>query len=488
MVEMTVSQVVCATDAQLIAGSGTRVCSGVCIDSRNVEPGMLFVAFPGERVDGNTYAPRAAQAGAACVVITADPTEELLAICAEKNCAVLRASEDNGEAFLLRLAGAWRQAHPNWIVVGVTGSVGKTPTKDMLACALSPRYCVHATVGNFNNLIGAPLTLLAAPEETEVVVLEMGMNHPGEIEALAAMAKPTLAVITNVGTSHIGLLGSRENIARAKAEIVSGMCDATLPEGEQVARELILVGEDDFCDFIAHDFAEPAGVAVTYVGTSDKDAVRASEIEIDEEGHASCVVSYPDGWSRHTRLPVPGKRLVPDLLLALTVAWRLGVDREAACKAVEAMPPTHMRLEVRGGSDGAPRIIDDTYNASPSSMAAALDVLCSLPCSGRRIAVLGEIGELGDNAQELHALVGAYAAAKPLDMLCLIGDKDAASMREGAITMGMSTDSIETFASAEAAAQVLGQVLCPEDLVLAKASRAAGLDAFVKEVLSSYAR
>ena len=190
MVEMTVSQVVCATDAQLIAGSGTRVCSGVCIDSRNVEPGMLFVAFPGERVDCNAYAPRAAQAGAACVVITADPTEELLAICAEKNCAVLRASEDNGEAFLLRLAGAWRQDHPNWIVVGVTGSVGKTTTKDMLACALSPRYCVHATVGNFNNLIGAPLTLLAAPEETEVVVLEMGMNHPGEIEALAQWLNP----------------------------------------------------------------------------------------------------------------------------------------------------------------------------------------------------------------------------------------------------------------------------------------------------------
>lgn len=488
MVEMTVSQVVCATGAQLIAGSDTRVCSGVCIDSREVKPNMLFVAFPGERVDGNAFAPRAAEVGAGCVVITADPTDELLALCAEKNCAVLRAHNDDGEQFLLRLAGAWRKAHPNWIVVGVTGSVGKTTTKDMLARALAPRYHVHATAGNFNNLIGAPLTLLAAPKETEVVVLEMGMNHPGEIETLTAMAEPTLAVITNVGTSHIGLLGSRENIARAKAEIVSGMRDAALPDGKQLARELILVGEDDFCDFIAQKFAQPAGVAVTLVGTGERDAVCASQVELDEEGHASCEVSFPDGWSRHTRLPVPGKRLVPDLLLALTVAWRLKVDREAACAAVETMPPTHMRLEIRGGDANTPRIIDDTYNASPSSMAAALDVLCSLPCSGRRIAVLGEIGELGDNAPELHALVGAYAAAKPLDMLCLVGDKDAASMREGAITMGMSTDSIETFASAEAAAQVLSDVLCPEDLVLAKASRAAGLDAFVKEVLSSHAR
>lgn len=488
MVEMTVSQVVSATGAQLIAGSDAGICQGVCIDSREVEPGMLFVAFPGERVDGNAFAPRAAAAGAACVVITANPTDELLSICAEKNCSVLRADKDDGEQFLLRLARAWRSEHPGWIVVGVTGSVGKTTTKDMLACALSPRYCVHATAGNFNNLIGAPLTLLAASDNTEVVVLEMGMNHPGEIEALAAMAEPTLAVITNVGTSHIGLLGSRENIARAKAEIVSGMRDAFLSDGEKLKRELVLVGEDDYCDFIAQGFAEPAGVAVTYVGTSEKDVVCASHVELDEEGHASCEVSFPDGWSRHTRLPVPGKRLVPDLLLALTVAWRLDVDREAACAAVETMPPTHMRLEIVGSSEGAPRIIDDTYNASPSSMAAALDVLCSLPCAGRRIAVLGEIGELGDNAQELHALVGAYAAAKPLDMLCLVGDKDAASMREGAITMGMSTDSIETFASAEAAAQVLGNMLCSEDLVLAKASRAAGLDAFVKEVLSSHAR
>ena len=483
MFEMTVSEIVAATGARLVAGDGARPCRGACIDSREVREGTAFVAFAGERVDGNAFAPGAARSGAGCVVLTAEPSDDVLAAAAETGCAVLRADGDDGERFLLRLAAAWRAAHPGWVVVGVTGSVGKTTTKDMLARALSPRFATHATAGNLNNLIGMPLTLLSAPEGTEALVVEMGMNHPGEIEALAAAAAPALAVVTNVGTSHIGLLGSRDNIARAKAEMVSGMRDARGTAAGDVARCLALVGEDDYCDFIADGYARPAGVDVVLVGASARDAVRASGVELDEEVHATCDVTCPDGWSRRTRLPVPGRHLVPDLLLALAVAWRLGVDRDEACAAVESMPPTHMRLEVVGG-DGRPRVIDDTYTASPASMAAALDVLCSLPCEGRRVAVLGEIGELGDEAEALHGLVGAYAAAKPLDMLCLVGGDLAARMREAAVTMGASPDAVETFGSADEAARVLGPVLGAGDLVLAKGSRAAGLDAFVREVLS----
>ena len=172
-----------------------------------------------------------------------------------------------------------------------------------------------------------------------------------------------------------------------------------------------------------------------------------------------------------------------DYLIALAVADVCGCDRDAVVDAVAAMPATHMRLEVVGGAEKC-RVIDDSYNASPSSMAAALDVLCSMSCEGRRIAVLGEIGELGDEAQRLHALIGAYAAAKPLDMLCLVGTEFVPAMREAAVTMGMSDDRIECFDTVDDAIRVMAPVLTPADLVLAKASRSVGLDLFVKGVLA----
>ena len=479
MIRMSVRDVMEATGATLVAGDPSVVFEGVEIDSRAVRDGGAFVAFVCERVDGNQYAATALEAGASLVVLTAEPTEELLTAVSCGQSAVLRAKDDDGEAFMLALAGAWRARNPQWVVAGVTGSVGKTTTKDMLAAAVGATRRVHATKGNFNNLLGVPLTLMRAPADAEVLVVEMGMNHAGELRRIAACARPDVAVITNVGTSHIGNLGSREGIARAKAEVVSGMRGT-----DDVPATLVLTASDDYTGFIEREFAAPAGVRVLRVGEGAASNLHAQDVSLDYDGLPTCTLVFEDGALLTGALSLPGKAMVADALSAMGVCEALGLDREASFAALCSLASTHMRMEVRQ-QPGTPRVIDDSYNASPSSMAAALDVLCSMRCDGRRVAVLGEIGELGDEADRLHGLVGAYAAAKPLDLLVLVGGEGARVMEDAARTMGLSEDRIERFDTAQKAASVMKDALAPSDLVLVKASRAVGLDLFAREVLGS---
>ncbi|MBP3885405.1 MAG: UDP-N-acetylmuramoyl-tripeptide--D-alanyl-D-alanine ligase, partial [Olsenella sp.] len=368
-----------------------------------------------------------------------------------------------------------------WKVVGVTGSVGKTTTKDMLACALGASYRVHATRGNFNSVIGLPFTVLSASPEDEVLVLEMGMNHAGELTRLSECARPDVALITNVGTSHIGILGSRENIARAKAEILAGMSPTA--QGGDLPSCLVMTSDNDYSAFIEEEFAKPAGVDVVRVGASEGCVATAESLELDDAGMPHFVLRYSDGWSTDVALGVPGRHVVSDFLLAMVAADRLGEDRETAVQAIAQMKQTHMRLEVVS-APGKPKLIDDSYNASPSSIAVALDVLCSMSCAGRRVAVLGEVGELGDESARLHGYIGAYAAAKPLDLLVLVGTSDAAQMAEAARTMGFSEDKLEMVEDADRAVETIAPILEEDDLVLVKASRSVGLDAFVKGVLA----
>ncbi len=492
MVTIRIDELLEATGAQLLCGDPSALVRGVTTDSRAVEPGMAFVCFVGERVNGNRFAPQAIEAGAAAVVLTEDAAEGLEKLAVSHGCALLRAAESSvdtpddtdpsGTEFLLGLASAWRTRNPQWIVVGVTGSVGKTTTKDMLACALATSFTTHATKGNFNNMMGLSLTLLAASADDEVVVAEMGMNQKGELSRLTQVARPTVALITNVGTSHIGFLGSRENIARAKAEIVEGMT-ATADAQGPVRPCLVLCDDNDFGSFIEETFCVPAGVEVVRVGTAATSAVRAQDITLDGAGHSSFTLCFADGGSQQVSLQAPGRHMVSDFLLAMAIADRLGVDRAAAAEAVEHMPQTRMRMEVLQ-APGRARVIDDSYNASPSSIAAALDVLCAMDCTGRRVAVLGEVGELGDEALRLHGYIGAYAAAKPLDLLVFVGGPNAQQMAEAARIMGFSEDLLEVLPTAQRALEVIGPVLAEGDLVLAKGSRSVGLDVFAKGVLA----
>ena len=477
MIRMTVAELLVATCAELLAGSRDVVFEGVVIDSRQAGTGNAFVAFSGERVDGNEYVAQALRAGANVAVVTRQPDEDAFAAACETGGAIVRAREDDAEAFMLMLAGAWREANPQWVVVGVTGSVGKTTTKDMLAAAIGASRRVHATKGNFNNLLGVPLTLFAAKPEDEVLVVEMGMNHAGELERISACARPDVAVITNVGTSHIGNLGSREGIARAKAEVVGGMRH----EGP-IEPTLVMHAGDDFTDLIESEYCVPRAVSVLRVGGRDA-SLAARDVELDENGLASMTLVFPDGTSLAGKLSLPGQAMVEDALSAMGVSEVLGLPREVSLAAIGSMKPTRLRVEV-AQTERSARIINDSYNASPSSMAAALDLLCSMACTGRRVAVLGEIGELGDMSDRLHAMVGAYAAAKQLDMLCVVGGEAADSLVDGARTMGFSDDRLSRFATAAEAASVLAPVLEADDLVLVKASRSVGLELFAKEALS----
>ena len=486
MISCTANDICAATGAALVAGPGEARLAGVAIDSRKVGPGALFVAFPGERVDGNDFAAAAVAAGAGAVALTREPMADELERARQAGCAVLRAAGDDAQELLLELASWWR-ARQDWCVVGVTGSVGKTTTKDMLACALGTRFSTCATAGNYNNLIGVPLTLLGAPSDAQVLVVEMGMNHPGEIALMAEVARPRVAVVTNVGTSHIGLLGSRENIARAKGEIAAPLASAP---ASSVAPEprLFLTAENDFTPFIAREFAEPAGVPVTLVGAGEGSVARASRVTLDDEAHPSFDVELaaqgddPAG-ELHVTLALTGAQVVPDFLLALAVARHLGVPAAEAARALSGLASTHMRAEVVRAACGC-RVIDDSYNASPDSTAAALDALCDMRVAegGRRVAVLGEIGELGAEEARLHELVGAYAAAKPLDMLVIVGTDRADHKERAARLMGFSEDKVVRVADVDALVRVVAPVLEPRDLVLVKASRAAQLDRFVKAV------
>lgn len=479
MIECTVSDICAATGCALLAGDAATHVAGVTIDSRCVGDGCLFVAFKGERVDGNAYLCAAAEGGASAVVCCTEPAAGQLSRLSELGCAVLRADADDPEEFLLRLAAWWRAGKP-WLVVGVTGSVGKTTTKDMLSCALSTRWRTHATAGNLNNLIGVPLTLLSAPADAEALVVEMGMNHPGEIARLAQAARPQLAVITNVGTSHIGLLGSREGIARAKAEIVAPLAQAPASEPACEPR-LFVLGGGDYMDLIEREYAEPAQVALERVGSAG--SVSAHGVTLDDQARPSFSVTLPDGSELTQTLGLTGSQVVPDYELALAVALHLGLDARTVAEALGRMRPTRMRTQVVRASCGC-RVIDDSYNASPDSTAAALDAMCAMgvEAGGRRIAVIGEIGELGDEAERLHELVGAYCAAKPLDMLVIVGTDRADALERACRLMGFSEDRIVRVADVDALTRVVAPILSDRDLVLVKASRAATLDRFVKAV------
>lgn len=504
--------------AQLICGDKTAPLNEIYIDSRAVTQGSTFVAFKGEKVNGNDYALAALKAGALVVILTQDATPELVCAAQQQGATLARTSGEDATDTLLDLAARWRTAHPQWIVVGVTGSVGKTTTKEMLAALIATRYKTHATKGNFNSLIGLALSILSAPDSSEVLVLEMGMDHAGELTRLSHAAHPQLVVLTNIGTSHIGILGSRRAIADAKAEIVSGMiplnnCELLnksnrgLTEQLQVNNTraldtaggqssfdltypaLIMTTNNDFASYIAQNFAKPAGVHTYLVGDGKGAVVKAQIKEQDEQGYPLVQIQedLPLQASHvyEFRLARPGTKLVSNALLALAAARALGVTPQEAAQAFENLPQTHMRLEFISQPD-KPRIIDDSYNASPSSMAAALDVLAQTPveAGGRHVAVLGEVAELGSHAERLHACIGAYAAAKNPELLIFIGDKNAQVMAEAATTMGFNLAHMMIFPNAAAALDYLLVNLSLNDCVLIKASRSAGLDMVVKGLLA----
>ncbi len=367
-------------------------------------------------------------------------------------------------------------------MVGVTGSSGKTTTKEMVAAVLATTFKTHATRGNYNSLIGAPLTVLACPRDAEALVVEMGMNASGEIGAIAHMARPHIGVVTNVGMAHIGLLGSRLNIARAKAELVEALVETGGQKRYPV--RALLWGEDDFTGWIKDQIAEPRCIRTLTFGTAEADDARCTAYSFDETGCATGEATLPSGAVVELALGMPGEHNLIDALAAAGVGDVLGVPKERIADALAAMRPIKMHQQVLKAPGGF-TVIDDSYNANTDSMRRAVDVLCTLPAA-RRIACLGDMGELGDTSEVMHAVVGAYVAAKPVDVLVAVGPASR-GMGEAARLMGMGEDNVVCVDSADAASAVLREILRPGDAVLVKASRSTGLDSCVEAVMGAWA-
>ena len=440
-------------------GSGAGVaCTRVCTDSRAVKPGDFFVALRGEKFDGHAFVRGVAEAGAAgALVEDGFVGEEFLGA----GFGLVRVGDTL--AGLQRLAGAYRRTLP-LRVVGITGSNGKTSTKDFCRAVLSAGRRVVATRGNLNNHIGVPLSLLEAVSGDGAGVFEMGMNHAGEIAPLAALAAPEIGVITNIGVAHIEHLGSQEAIAREKGELAAALDKNGL---------LVLNAEDSFSDSIAA--RTPARVVRCGIGSGDVSALDLRE----ELGGSRFVVSAGcrgvEAW-----LPVAGRHMVRNALLAVAVGMGMGQDLESCAGALARVELTRGRLERRRAR--GIEVLDDTYNANPDSMEAALRTLAGLPCAGRRVAVVGRMGELGKHAEEGHARVGRVAAELGLDLLVGVGAEPGLAV-EAARKAGLR--GVLSVEDVEGALGHLRDWLREGDHVLVKGSRSARMERVVEGLLAS---
>ena len=432
------------------------------IDSREVRPGDLFVALRGERADGHGFAAEAAARGAAGLLLERPPAGPL-----PGDPAILVV--DDALAALQRTAAAWRAALPRTAVLGVTGSVGKTTTKLIAAAILARRYRVRASELNYNNEIGVPLCLLELGPGDERAVIEHGMYATGEIARLCEWTRPRAGVVLNVGPVHLERAGSLEAIARAKRELVEA-----LPAGG-----CALLNADDPAVAAMAEHTRARAIRFGAGGGAD---VRGSGLESrGARGFAFTLAA--GGERRRVRVPLPGAHLLPNVLAAAAAGLADGVPFADAADALEALD-VPLRLTVRCLGGGV-TLLDDTYNASPAATLAALDLLGEMAAEGRgrRIALLGDMLELGPLAESAHEQVGRRAAARA-DALYAVGDLGAAIAR-GARAAGLAA--VRRFETKEDAAAALRETLRPGDALLVKGSRALALETLVAELEASAA-
>ena len=428
------------------------VVNGMQHDSRGIHPGNLFVAIAGERVDGHSFVQKAREAGAAAALVSRKIDDELPQILVEDTLMAYGA-----------IAREYRM-ETGIPVVAITGSVGKTTTKEMIACVLSGKYRVTKTQGNHNNNLGLPITIMEMAEDAELAVLELGMNHFGEMSYLTSIARPNMVVITNIGTMHIEHLGTREGILKAKLEIMEGIqADGVavfngdepllwnLREGEH--RRIYFGIENDQCDVIAEDIRQmDGGMYFTIRGLGQK-----FQIYVPQEG-------------RHS---------VYNALAAATIGMLQHVTPETIQYQLGLFHNTGMRQRIT--EECGFTIIEDCYNAGPESMEAALRVLEERQCSGQRIAVLGDMLELGSRATAEHYRVGRLAAAAA-DMVLAYGEHSVRVIT-GAVTGGMSTKRAMHFEDQSAMAETLHTMAKPGDVILFKGSRGMKMERVMKEFL-----
>src|SRR5438045_165679 len=452
---LPISQIAKLGGASLSSGDGSVLIDKLSTDSRTLKPGELFVALRGENFDGHNFVQAAAKAGAAGAIVDSNWKGKV-----PEAFALIR-TKDTLQAYQ-ELAANYRKMLTLKVVEN-NGSNGKTSTKDFTASVLGRRFRVTKTEGNFNNHVGLPRTILEATSRDEVAVWEIGMNHPGEVAALSKIAEPDAAIITNIGVAHIEFMGSREAIADEKSALV---------EAVSVEGGVILNADDPFSKRIA----ERTNAHVIFAGTKEG-TVRAIDIQQSAEGSEFTIM---EGAHRcRAQLPVPGLHMVQNALLAVGAGRAFGLSLEEAAAGLASAPLTKARLQIK--EINGVQFLDDSYNANPDSMKAALQTLVELDTDGKRIAVLGEMRELGKETERGHEEVGEAAAAFGIDQLIGIGEMGAIISR-AAEKAGLENS--QAVGSTSEAAELRLELAAPGDLVLIKGSRLARTE----DVIEAFAK
>ena len=444
MNRLSIFQIAEFAGAGVSSGDDKSFIDKISTDSRTLKRGELFVALRGENFDGHNFVESAAKAGAAGAIVDSTWKGKV-----PENFALILA-EDPLQAYQ-NLAASYRRSL-SLKVVAITGSNGKTSTKDFAAAVLARRFRVTKTEGNFNNHVGLPRTILEATSQDEVAVWEIGMNHPGEVAALAKLAAPDVAILTNIGVAHIEFMGSRETIAAEKGALM---------EAVDAQGTVVLNADDPFTPGMAARARAKVILAGTTAGT-----IRASEISQSGSGTDFTIL---EGAHRcRAQLPVPGLHMVQNALLAVAAGRAFGLSLEDCAAGLVAAPLTKARLQIK--EIHGVQFIDDSYNANPDSMKAALRTLVELDADGKRVAVLGEMRELGSESERAHREVGETAAMFGIDQLITIGDMGeliARAARAGGL------EKTTVVRSTSEAAELFGEIAEPGDLILVKGSRSA---------------
>ncbi len=456
MVSFDCAELLSAVDGKLLWGNPDSVFSGITTDSRKVAKDNLFIPLIGEKFDGHDYIEHCFEAGASICLTQKEIPER-------KNCSAVMV-KDTAKA--LRDIAAWHRNKFDIPVVGITGSVGKTSTKDMVACVLSKKYDVLKTQGNFNNEIGLPLTLLNLEPGHEAAVIEMGMSGFGEISRLTAVAQPKVAVITNIGVSHIEKLGSQQGILKAKLEILEGL----KPDG------LVVLNGDD--PLLREQKGKLDFRTVFYGMDKATDYCAESYDSLGEEGTSFSVTINNSLYK--VKVPVPGVHNVYNALAAIAVGIEMKIPVETIIDGIAEYSPGNMRQNII--SHKGMKIINDAYNASPQSMQAAINVLEELSAKSRGIAVLGDMLEMGAMSGELHYSVGEFIKEKKISYLITVG-KESKNISEAVADSENNSIKLYHFDNNPDALNFLQNTVKQGDYILIKGSRGMKMEQIAEGLL-----
>jgi|LSQX01.1.fsa_nt_gb UDP-N-acetylmuramoyl-tripeptide--D-alanyl-D-alanine ligase len=462
MIQLTIGEIIEATGGVLLKGCAEAFVCGISTDSRKVGHGHLFIPLRGENFDGHDYIWEAFKDGAIAALTEIDPTDKSKAI-ANKDTAsapLILIKVDNTLKALQDIAAYYRNRF-TIPFVGITGSVGKTSTKEMVACALGAGYNVLKNEGNFNNEIGVPLTIFTLEPEHEAAVVEMGMSGFSEIRTLAGIVRPQVGIITNIGISHIERLGTRQNILKAKLELLEGLQPGGL---------LILNGDDGMLSGVKGLLK----VRTLSYGLEEGVDFQAYNVRSRGENGVDFNIMV-DRREYSVNLPAPGVHNVYNALAAFATGHELGIDMQKMINGITNYSPGSMRLNIIKANGMT--VINDAYNASPQSVKAAIDVLEELDAK-RRIAVLGDMLELGDWSIDAHLDAGRYVAASRIDKIIAVGTA-AIDIARGAVEAGFSSENVAMMSSNVDAMRFLRDIVSQGDAILVKGSRGMKMEEIV---------